>query len=253
MKKRYLFVFALVLCLLPSFALFACTQTTYHLITALPSDSLFGQVEGMDNFNEKVAGTKITLTAIEKNETNNPFVCWIKDNKEIVGTERSLSLTYGQETEGDYTALFKENDQDKMLYSKFDSASVDTKGISTSVYSISSIVVQLQWSRIDIAESENPPEIEINFASSGSSQTLKDFDDKDVFYFGSLGQSVEYKFKGKVIIVGKNRQGQETTDEFNLTFQNNLSKSLSFNGGKCILNGSFAGKSKNINITFVKF
>ena len=108
MKKIRFLGLALLLCLIPCTVMFACTIKSNYLITASSSDTLLGVVEGMDNNNEKIEGTLITLKAKERSGS---FVCWVKNNQEIVSGDNekasSLTLVYGKDTAGAYTAILE--------------------------------------------------------------------------------------------------------------------------------------------------
>lgn len=126
MKKSLKFIFTgLSLCVALLFC--ACKSPAQYQITATTSDPTLGSVvEAIDILlNKKNEGTNITLHAKENKKETNPFVCWIKDNNKVVGAQTELPLTYNASTEGNYTAVFHENESSKMMFASLANISIN--------------------------------------------------------------------------------------------------------------------------------
>ena len=125
--KKFIKTFLIFLLLAPMLLLAACSDPSSYVITASPSDSLLGSVQGVST-EAMTEGTKITLVAKENTNTatSNPFICWVKDQTKVVSTEKSLELTYNATTAGNYTALFSETDPQKMMYVSIGDISLDS-------------------------------------------------------------------------------------------------------------------------------
>ena len=117
--KKSLKIFLTCLFLCPLLILTACQSPAQYSITTNPSDSSLGSIPESSeiNLNKKNEGTKITLSIKENYPETNPFICWIKDYKKVVSSEKNLDLTYNAENEGNYTAVFEETSLNKMMFS----------------------------------------------------------------------------------------------------------------------------------------
>lgn len=238
MKRIRFITFALLLCLIPCFSLFACTIKDYYLIEAYSSDINLGNVEGMNNEQEKLEGTTLTLQATPKEGAT--FICWIKNNKTIVeGKENApstLVLTYGKEDAGQYTALFRKNDNyQSILYAKLTDITIDDTTLD-----IASLTIN--WSRQDIISEEQNPSISFFDGFNNSSLVSTN----QVYYFGKIGQVIEYKFSGEIVITAGN-----TTSYNQITFKDSLSLTSFDNPKTTTLYGTF-GESQTITLTFEK-
>lgn len=214
MKNLRFITFVFLMCLIPSIVLSACTVKKNYLITAFSSDTQLGIVTGMDNSNSKIEGTNITLKA---NERDGEFVCWIKNNKEIIeGNEndsKSLTLIYGQQTAGSYTALFRDTNNNKnMLYAML-------AGVSSSD-SMSNL--EITWVRRDIQNEQNNDN-KISITTEIPANTDTSVLSNKVFHFGKLGQNISYQFNAKITTVNGN-----STNIYYATFTTELSKNCDF-------------------------
>lgn len=242
MKKFRFISIALLLCLIPCLTMFACTVKNSYLITATTSDGVLGSVEGMDNDNQKIEGSRVTLKARTKKE-GAIFVGWIKNNKELVeGNENdseSLTLVYGEETAGSYTALFRDGkNYQSMLYAKLVSLTIGETSISS---------ITINWARQDLAENE---EDSITLTTEIASSTATQIATNKVFYLGKIGQTLAYRFKGNVV----KTVGNET--KYNqIAFSSTLSKNSQFEDGIDAPKFSIQGiydSNKTITLTFEK-
>ena len=245
MKKFRLVGLALLLCLSPCTTMFACTVKSNYLITASSSDTVLGIVEGMDNNNEKLEGTTITLKAKERNGS---FVCWVKNNEEIVNSDEenatSLTLVYGKETAGAYTAIFRDgNNYQNMLYATITSVSA-SEAITN---------LEITWSRQDIQD-EQTDKNSILLPNGLASTITTTISTNKVYYFGKLGQDISYRFSAK--ITASTSVG---TNVYYANFTTLLSKNSDFqdtadiegNSTSFTMTGSY-GDNKTINLVFSK-
>ena len=220
--KKNLKVFLLAILLCPILLLFACSSPAKYLITANPSDSNLGSVPiSTDiNFEEKDEGTKITLVAKEKHSDTNPFICWVKDAKEVVSNNKSLSLTYGEDTEGNYTAVFHETNVSSMSYASLSSLNFTTEN---SDYKTINYTISYQLSSFTDF-------IELNSGSFDVGEESKT-NNFSVIYFGGAGSEREFKFKFSLEIAS---QSGSTT-----TFYGDVAGSIARNDfdsdGKCLI------------------
>ena len=116
-----------ILCLCPLLLLTACDSTTYYTINVYWSDWNYGSVVGNYSDPRQLEGTTMTLIATENTSTasTNPFICWIKNNNNVVSTNRELQLTYNSSTAGDYVAVFEETNPSGMTYMSLDNLVVE--------------------------------------------------------------------------------------------------------------------------------
>lgn len=241
MRKIRLMTMALLFCLIPCIGMFACTTKLNYLITALPSDSLLGTIEGADNQSEKIEGTTLTLKAKAKGTSQ--FVCWVKDNEKIVDGKKdepsTLNLVYGKDTAGSYTAVFRKSETDfsSMLYTKIKSIGIDNFTQSEITEGIQ-INAQIEWARLDMGSTNFDKSYTFENLTTG--ETLSATSNYDVFYFGKLGQNLEYSFQGKIIVSGYDSNNTLTTQTYSINFSQNLTKNSEFNeNGQFVLTGTF--------------
>ena len=156
-------------------------------------------VESVDlMLNKRDEGTVVTLHAKENKAETNPFICWIKDNSKIVGTEKELSLTYTASTEGNYTAIFHENQPSKMMFASLSKVSVlssDNSSYDNVEYSIKTGFAGLDINTMpDFATGE--------FSLSDRTQESNNL---SILYFGSADRNylvqATLKLKGCWILV----------------------------------------------------
>ncbi len=246
MKKIRFLGLALLLCLIPCTVMFACTIKSNYLITASSSDTLLGVVEGMDNNNEKIEGTLITLKAKERSGS---FVCWVKNNQEIVSGDNekasSLTLVYGKDTAGAYTAIFRDGDNyQNMLYATL--TSVKTDEIVSSL--------EITWTRQDILDEQTGNSIVLpNGLASGTETPITT---NKVYYFGKLGQDITYRFSAKITATTNT-----STNVYYASFTTALSKNCDFKNASeseitssnFTMTGTYGeNSSKTITLTFSK-
>lgn len=233
MKKINTIALSLFACLFSCLFMSACTIKEKFLITAT-YDSLLGSVSGVDSLQSKVEGTTITLKATAK--TNAEFVCWIKDYEEIiVGNDNeasSLTLTYGSDTAGNYTALFREKgNYQSMQYVKLTKIELQE--------SVSQI--EIRWnSEISSQDNENMI-IKQNPSISNNVETNR------VIYLGGLGQNLSYYISGNISI-----SNRDETTHSPITFESNLVKSTFVdNSSSVVIQGNY-GNNKIVKLTFEK-
>lgn len=171
----------------PILLLSACTTPPSHLITASPSENLWGSISGITN-TEMQEGTRAKMTAVEFDGQNHPFVCWIKGNSKIFSTDKSVNLEYNDATAGHYTALF-DDQPTGMRYS-----AITAITFSSSEYT--NIDFSLNYSS-SISGSNNY----FYYTQGSTEQSLTyETDKQTVLYFGSLSDSIEYKFEIKLTL-----------------------------------------------------
>ena len=233
--KKFLKILLIILIICPVVTLAACKAKGSYLISALPSESSFGSIEGADNKTQHVEGTKISLVANEKNSTNNPFICWIKDYKKVVSTSKHLSLTYNKKNAGHYTAVFKENYKNKMAFVYFKSLDVEAEGYS-------SINYQLKYALISKGSDEFSDFANGSFTIGGEQE--QQTDKETVLYMGNTRENNEYKFDITVVLTNASSE----TLELDLEFNTLLNKTLFNEDGNAKLTTTYT--QENINTTF---
>lgn len=217
MKKSIKFMLLILLCC-PLLAFAACTPPATYSITAVPSDSTLGRVDGAFNLEKLAEGTTINLSVIENKPSTNPFICWVKDNKTVVETSKNITLTYSQSKAGNYTAVFDETSNSKMQYSSFSSISLDIEGFSFINYT-------LEYARTNSGSSDFT---ELEKSSFNNGQTYQT-ENKNLLYFGKAGENYEYKLRINFELI----TSADATTEFSYSF-NTLINNKSFDN-----NGSF--------------
>ena len=227
--KKYLKVILSSLCLGFACLFTACVSPAQYLITTNPSDSSLGSVieASQVNLNTKAEGSRITLTAKE-NTTTNPFICWIKDYKTVVAKDKQINLTYNAASAGNYTAVFSESTQNKMMFAslasvKFEIDSDNDEGYTEVQYNIQYAILS--------TGSENYSTLTENHFNLQDTQV--NTDNRSVLYFGKVGANYEYALKVNVVL--KNQSGDLTDDNFEF---NTIDKSV-FDG-----NGNYSASSK---------
>ena len=114
-KSKFLFLFALLL--VPLMLFTACDELSYYRIAVNSNDSTLGGISpsGASNF-KGGAQVKLKATPNPSTASTNPFVCWVKDNKEIISLDSETAITVSADTEGEYTALFEKTDRQNLMY-----------------------------------------------------------------------------------------------------------------------------------------
>lgn len=243
MKKSILFILTLILSITPCFFLEACGSLPSYLITALPSDSTLGRVEGVNNKIEQQEGTRITLKAVA-NSTSNPFLCWIKDYSEIVSNEEEFELTYNKNTAGNYTAVFEE-DVSKMLFASLKEIEIDT---SSDISDAPFLEVNIEYARMDTGSTNYFPFLTY---SSNQPNNLITLTSNKVLFFGGIGKDYQYNLKASFVL----QNGETGITTYSVTFNNLLNKNCFEDGYSYSLQGSFAvsqNQTKDFTITFEK-
>lgn len=243
MKKSKKFLFASLLAI-PMIALVGCVPPNSYTINALPSDSNLGSILGAKNDISAYEGTSLNLSVKELKPQTNPFICWVKDYKTVVSSEKTLNLKYNENTQGAYTAIFEEQDLTKMMYSSFSSANITTSNFAGVKYTLS-------YARTAFGSSNY---IVMNEGSLVPSETLNT-SNTDVLYFGGLGENFEYKIKIALTFLQAN--GSETT--YTVDFSNFVSRSAFDDNGQVTLSGTIPNLPSSaddtnsyINLTFTK-
>ncbi len=239
--KKFIKVFLLILCLCPIVLLTACQSPSSYLITAKPSDSILGSVQGALT-EQRTEGTGITLSAKENIAQTNPFICWVKDYKNVVSTEKSIYLTYNAETAGFYTAVFAENEPKNMRYACLSNILFDGTEFSSLSYEISTALMAA-------GSNEYSPFTSGDLTVGTELKT----DCRSVLYFGGAvgGVGNEYKFNIKVNLTPV--AGSETTiTEYSFSITELLNSSK-FNGtDKCVITHNISALDSTISLVFTK-
>ena len=233
--KKNLKIFVFLICLCPLILLTACTPPEKFLISALPSDSSLGSVQGVLT-EKKEEGSKITLTAKENNSENNPFICWVKDYKTVVSNTKRLNLTYNSSSAGHYTAIFEEDSSSKMMFSCLSKIDFQPAGYTTINYEIYSAL-------ITSGSDEYAKFINGSYTIGSDSEV----DKMQVIYFGGVGVNNEYKFKVNLKMLDV--QGMETQYEFQI---NSLLNRNNFEGENCTISHHVSDFNADISLTFEK-
>ena len=184
MKKSFKIILFLF-CLCPIVLLTACGSPEKFFILARVSDYTLGSFQGLVEDQYQPEGTSINLIANESPETaeTNPFICWVKDNKSVITTEKSLPLTYSAATAGTYTAVFHTSKQEQMRYSSLNKISLENAENYASVeYSISYANITSDSDSLMILE-EGKYNLEAEYKT----------DNKSLLYFGKPGENNEFK------------------------------------------------------------
>lgn len=185
--KKSVKILLSILCLCPVLLLTACGESNYYTINVGTSEQKFGYIISNYTDPRQFEGTTMTLTAIEKDQTNNPFICWIKDNNTVVSTDEVLTLTYNSSTAGDYVALFEETKPSGMIYMTLDNFAI------TGLDSYSNVTFSLSYSTINNISSNTTFE-------SGSLSEIGEFtsNNRNVLYLGKPGETDTYQYQFKI-------------------------------------------------------
>ncbi len=235
MKKNLKF-FVLALCLCPLLLLSACTTPDKFMISAKPSDPTLGSVQGVKN-TEIEEGNKITLTAKENKADTNPFICWIKDYKTIVSTDKNINLTYNASTAGHYTALFDEQNQAGMLFASLSEISFSPENYISAKYDIT-------YSNVTSGSSDYFGYLSESYSTEPAVKT----NTKSVLYFGGAGTNNTYKFNVTITL----QAGQTNERKYSFQVNDLLSKSSFDNDGKYVVTQYLEPFETEISFTFEK-
>ena len=221
--KKSIKVLLSILCLCPMLILSACTSSTYYTINVYTSDSNLGSFVGNYTNPSQLEGTTMTLIANENNSTSstNPFVCWIKNDNQVVSTNNQLTLTYSSSTAGDYVAVFQETNPSSMIYMALDSITIS--GLS----SFSNVTFTLSYSTIGNS----------NVYATLESGTFSDIGDylsshMSVLCFGGANELSVNQYRFRIEVTTPTEDGSVTStytsQEYinNSSFNNQLNKSL---------------------------
>lgn len=237
--KKFLKVFLFIICLCPIVLLAACQSPSSYLITAKPSDSILGSVQGALT-EQQTEGTGITLTAKENSPQTNPFICWVKDYKKVVSTEKSLNITYNSYTAGFYTAIFAEKEYKNMRYACLSNILFDGNEYSSVNYEISTALMAAgsnEYSEFTNGELTVGTEIKTDCTS--------------VLYLGGGGVNNEYKFNIKLNLTPIT-ETETTIKEYTFSI-NELLKPEKFNGtDKCVITHEIPALNSSISLVFTK-
>lgn len=201
MKKTLKILVMLLFCICPVL-LAACEAVDYFSITAMTSDDSLGRIDGQSE--EKIAGgTEITLVG-SSFKADNPLLCWIKNNETIVkipektdengNRDNTLKLVAGEETEGQYTAIFAEP-ASSMRYAYISNYTTSITDLFGDSHVIGNEHYSIEMSyAVMTAGTNNYFPFNCNIKSGNA----------NVLYFGGLGENYEYKFTAKITIAEKN-------------------------------------------------
>ncbi len=228
----------LVLFIFPLLLLSACKSSGSYLISALPSDSSLGSISGVLT-EQKQEGTKITLVAKETKPSTNPFICWIKDYKNVISTSSSLSLTYNAGSAGNYTAVYEEDSPNKMMYACLSKVSLNSDVYTSVAYDLNSTLLSSGSNDFSIFNSGN-------FTVGSEYKT----DCKAVLYFGSAGTNNDYKFSIKLRLA----TGPNSETYYEEQIRELLNKNSFDSEGKCIIKQDITihNTTVNLSLTFQK-
>lgn len=231
MKKSIKTIF-FTLCLCPAFILSACVPPPSYLITAKSSDIELGTVHGYKE-KEMEEGYVVTLTA---NEIN-PFICWIKDDSLVAGTEKNLKLTYNEKTAGEYTAVFEENDISSMMYASLTSVNFEPNNYSSISYKISTALIS--------RGSDNFSDFANGILKDGENTET---DRTSIIKIDGIGQ--EYSYKILINLTLSNNQEGDNNVEFQIS--QIVDKTLFNDQGVCEITQYNENLNASITLTFEK-
>ena len=236
--KKFVRICLFLILLLPISFLSACGQVKYFIITANPSDSLLGSIDGIQD-GALSEGSKVTLVAKEKRAETNPFICWVYNDNKIVSQEKSYTVTYKDSTQGNYTAVFSELNPQQMMYASITNISADLPD------DIESLNVTLKSARNESGTT--------NYTNilSGSIQkdTPIETDKTNVVCFRDENGTYTYSFQMEIII--NYSDGSQLTP-YNFTFTNSINKELFENNLTYTLTAKDNTSKAEISVTFEK-
>ena len=238
--KKTLKTLLIFILMLPIVILSACTSPTKYQITVNPSDSNLGSIPEATtlNFTKMDEGTYTTFTAKENLPETNPFICWVKDYKKVVSKEKTYELVYNSQSAGNYTALFKENDVNKMLFASLNK--INFEAVSET-YSTANYVVR--YARTS-SGSSTYSELESGSFSLGETYHTNN---ESILYFGGAGVNSNYKIKVNIDLV--TISGASTSLEIDIT---SIISKASFNGNaQMSVAESYVGYG-DLTLTFAK-
>ncbi|MCI8555198.1 MAG: hypothetical protein HFI85_01305 [Clostridia bacterium] len=235
--KKSLKVFMSVLCLCPLLLLAGCEKPASYKITAMPSDSILGYVQGAYNNEQKTEGSKITLVARENSPETNPFICWVKDYKKVASTSKSLPLTYNKSTAGSYTAVYAENSHTQMMFATLSKVSFETEQYTTINYEI--------LTTGGTSGSENSS----SFAAGSFSASEEYKTDLDsILYFGNVNTNYDFRLQVKLKLL--NSQNAETT--YDIPLMPSINRASFDDTGTAVINLDIPVLYSSITLTFEK-
>ena len=135
--KKYK-IFNLILLFLVTITLFTgCGETKYFSISTKSSNSEIGTGNGSIN-TSWAEGTELNLIATSKDQSKHPFICWVKDATKVYSTNSSEKLKVSEATEGVYTAIFSEgeNNFNAMMYAALTNITYNTSNFSDINYTV---------------------------------------------------------------------------------------------------------------------
>lgn len=238
--KKSLKILLSTLCLFPILIFSGCKSPSEYTISARPSDSFLGSIPEVSNLNlsAKKEGSKITLNVKENFPDTNPFICWVKDYKKVVSVEKTLSLTYSENTAGNYTAVFHEISQSNMMF-----ASVDSLSFIPETENYVSVNYEMMYAR-DISGSTNFSSLE-----NGSFNIEENYktNNSSIVYFGSAGDNYRYNIRVHIELTSRDN----TLTTFYIDFTEDVNKSIFDSNGVASISESY-GEIGILNITFKK-
>lgn len=239
LKKKNIIKICLIFVLLLALALLtACGETAYFTISALPSDAYLGSIDGVQN--ESLAeGTKITLTAKEKNAETNPFLCWVHNDGTIVSTNPSFNLSYNETTQGNYTAIFAEQTASQMMYASITqiSATLPNDVASLDIVLLSAII-------------EDGSNIYTTKLSGNLSNGIFETDKTSVVCFRDETGSNSFTFQLQISI--NYTDGSHSTQSYPLNFNTTLTRTLFGSNSTYTISQNDTNLGAEIYITFEK-
>ena len=231
-KSKIATIFSL--CLTPMLLLTACVAPPNYKITATSSDIQLGYVQGFDK-DAMPEGNQVTLHAVSTSDS--PFLCWIKDDKTIVSNKEKLTLTYNQENQGYYTALFEEKNISAMMYASLYDFEFSPQNCVKIEYELKTAI---------LTSGSNDY---YNFISS-SYAVGDDYINKspNVIYFGGAGD--EYVYLLKVAFKLYDAQNAETSYEYQV--ETKVNKNAFDENGIFTITENVSALETNLTVKFKK-
>lgn len=239
LKKKSFIKICLVFVLFLSLVLLtACGETAYFTISALPSDAQLGSIDGVQD--ESLSeGTRITLTAREKNAETNPFLCWVHNDGTIVSTNTNLDLTYNESTQGNYTAIFAEQSPSQMMYASI------TQISATLPSDVASLDVVLLSATV-----EDGSNIYSTKLSGNLENGILETDKTSVVCFRDETGSNSFTFQLQISI--NYTDGSHSTQSYTLNFNTTLTRTLFGSNSTYSISQNDTNLGTTISITFEK-
>ncbi len=207
--KKFKF-FNLTLLLLVCITFFAgCSETKYFSVVTKSSNSEIGTGNGSIN-TTWAEGTELNLIATSKDQSKHPFICWVKDGTKVYSSESNTKLKVGADTEGVYTAVFKEEQISSMMYATLTNITYNTSNFTSIEY------------RVDYAPEKNASmEITHCMGYEPTQQTSINTFTEDVFCFLEDTQPKAYIFSLTLTIL-RNDGNEEIKTFKNIKVNNEL-------------------------------